>query len=909
MGKINIIGNQNPEIGIPHEYSIFKAFEMSPIQSPVFGTSQEMAHWEIFVLERNSWRKTEGNAKTGEQVSYTFNQKSLTRKGVKIIVTKGNDKAELTIQTKPAKKPKINTIDLLDINGHKVTAPLSYADTLIAKAYCTDMEGESLHFTLWEDDAKREGHNKINEVNKINPIPQRATVKKGIAQVSFNMAQYTIASRIANMQVAKGDKNEGKTHEYYVTAEYYGKLKASNNVNLKNPDYNTHQNTEQKKTHVADQHDSTSVKPATPIKQPNKKPEPPKPAPKKETYKIPVTQGAKTKAPDPQGKIISVEFVDFMGNPYKSMKFGTQVKAKIVTQNMKGRSVKLKIWEDDISNQLVFEHNYILGGDESYATIALTEEMRKKGDDWKEGREQEYFLEIEYAGQTVDSGAINVNDSAPQIKPEASRSVAVVKKPPKEKFDKVVGLGEEAVIYITSEIATEIKVDKNEKIISYPDYGGYNDMNEYKEGDKIYCKKTTRKKAGKDVIISAFPLYKMYIYRGKKVGEAVKKLKQDIANKTHENAESTVLTVARHAEINNKDYGKSGPLPPNTIESLYRIRYMQAWNYAKKESFRYRIISDNTSNMKPVDKVSSEVSSGAMALGSRGSISIDPWSSAGLIGCVGIRSANGDTHSSCEKEYPNQDKENYKFIYHALNNYLETIIPELKGVYGRRGYSNNGKVAVTISDYKEETKVFVLADPLPELSSCKLNLKKDGREEFYNEFGESAIKMVDKQKKSNKFKGLYIVSQRRQENSLKLKVPNNNPMNIKDTGDLGKSDLYTREVFNGKEVYINDGFGLFSTVEKGFEGYLKLLDRNFNDAYNAILDDTKTIDDFLSGMQDSGKKGAYATDPNYKTSIKGIFGGVVNDYKEILSYRLCKERTEDGKNKIKADIELLNKLK
>ena len=44
----------------------------------------------------------------------------------------------------------------------------------------------------------------------------------------------------------------------------------------------------------------------------------------------------------------------------------------------------------------------------------------------------------------------------------------------KEHFDKVVGLGKEAVLFISNEIATEIVVDKNGKIISYPDHGGYN---------------------------------------------------------------------------------------------------------------------------------------------------------------------------------------------------------------------------------------------------------------------------------------------------------------------------------------------------------------------------------------------------------------------------------------------------
>ncbi|MCS3868581.1 hypothetical protein J3D55_001497 [Chryseobacterium ginsenosidimutans] len=493
-------------------------------------------------------------------------------------------------------------------------------------------------------------------------------------------------------------------------------------------------------------------------------------------------------------------------------------------------------------------------------------------------------------------------EKKPTVQKPEGKTVSQVGGTKKEIFEKVVGLGKEAVIYISSEIATEIKVDKAGKITSHPDYGGYNGMTEYKEGDKLYAKKLPNGK-------SAFPLYKMYIYRGNKVGEAVKKLKQDLEFKTHENAESTVLTVARHAQTNNKDYGKSGPLPPNTMTTLYRVRYMQAWNHANKESFRYRIVSDNTSNLKPVKELAKEVSSGAMALGSRGSISLDPWRSSGLIGCVGIRNSDGETHSSCAKEYPNQDKVNYKFIYHALNNYLETVIPELTGVYGRRGYSSSGTVDVAASEFKEEVKVFVLVDPLPELSACKLNLKKDGREEFYNEFGKAAIDLVGSKGKSNKFKGLYMVAQRRQENGFKLAVPNNNPMNIKGKGDLGSSPLKTHEYEDGKKINITDGFANFSTVEKGFEGYLGLLNKNYNEAYNAILDDSKTIDDFLVGMQDKGKLGAYATDPNYKTLIKGIFNGVIKDYKEILNYKLCREKKEEEKNKIKKDIELLNKLK
>ncbi|WP_131368743.1 hypothetical protein [Chryseobacterium luteum] len=118
------------------------------------------------------------------------------------------------------------------------------------------------------------------------------------------------------------------------------------------------------------------------------------------------------------------------------MKFGTHVKAKIISKNMAGKTVRLKIWEDDISNVLLFEKDYILGGDETFITLFLTAQMRKDGDDWKEGNEQEYFLEIEYAGQSVDSEVINVNDSAPKIKvAEPAVSMTGVGKTPTQKQD------------------------------------------------------------------------------------------------------------------------------------------------------------------------------------------------------------------------------------------------------------------------------------------------------------------------------------------------------------------------------------------------------------------------------------------------------------------------------------------
>lgn len=418
MGNLTITGSTRPEIGKDNHYSIFQTGGNHTISNPLYPTSVEKAEWQIFVFEKKKWRETGGNKKLGDSVSYNFKQSSLVREGIKIVVTKGNDRGELIIKTKRAGQPKINSIQLLDVNGRPVIKPLNYFDVLLAKAECTDMEGETLHFTLWEDDAPRTGHNVINEINKINPIPISQTVINGKAEVRFNMAFYTQASMIANMQLAKGDKNEGKNHEYYVTADYYGKLEASNNINITNPDFS---NPIQRAIDLK-YPDKTPQKPKV-----NKHPTPPPRAPKKDTYKTPLTPKAKTKAKDQKGKIISAEFVDFLGKPYQTMKFGTQVKAKIISTGMKGKTIKLIIWEDDIFDQSVYENNYILSGDTSYATLTLTEKMRENGDDYAEGKEQEYFLEIEYAGQSINSKIVNVNDSAPKIKVETGVSTSGVK--------------------------------------------------------------------------------------------------------------------------------------------------------------------------------------------------------------------------------------------------------------------------------------------------------------------------------------------------------------------------------------------------------------------------------------------------------------------------------------------------
>ncbi|MFH6966955.1 hypothetical protein [Flavobacterium sp. FlaQc-28] len=714
MSDFKIIGNPDPVVGKEEFYSVNTFLpSILPFQNSTSSNSFEQpVKWEIYILENGRWRKTKENDKTGKRISYTFLQKSLERKGIRILARRGEDVARLNITSHPAEKPKIESIELLDKNGQKPAKPLSYGQTLKARVHCLHMEKHKVSVTLWEDDAAGAGHNKANEKNLIQTLS--GVVKNGKADVDFLL-------RPSFAKIAKQNgPEEGKIHEYYVTVDFNKNKIASNNVNVNDVE-----------APVAPFKAKTTPKEAEKPTIPSKKDSPKQDA-----------AGTKKE----KGRINSVNLTDTAGNKIKGTFKEKQIKVWINSTGLKGKDISLKLYDEDVaSNDLLFQQEFTLKSDLHAIVVPLDTIPRSLGGNfWTEGAEQELFAEVKVL-QTNDLKKSEVVDvDAKVFKPDPVEQTNKVAKvggeQKKEKFEKVIGLGKEAILYITSEIATEIKVDRNRRIESYPDYGGFNGMNEYKEAGKIYCKKLPNGK-------SAFPLYKMYVYRGNKTGEAIKKLKQDIKYKSYENAESTILTVARHTQSNNKNYVSKGPIPPNNLNSLYRIRYMQAWNHSGKESFRYRFVDDNVSNLRPLENLRLEVSSGAMTLKGRSSISIDPWKSKDLIGCLGIRNSDGTNHSSCGSEMGDLSASNYKFIYHALNNYLESVIPELTGVYGRRGYSSNERIVVKESKYKEEIKVFALIDNLPELNKDdKLFNLEDARRALrliYDNYGEEIAKNVE----------------------------------------------------------------------------------------------------------------------------------------------------------------------
>lgn len=236
MSDFKITGNPNPEIGKEEFYSVntllpkIESYYPNQISSPTHNNFEHPVTWEVYILEFGKWRKAKGNEKTGNIVSYTFLQRSLDRKGIRILAKRGEQIARLDIKSHPAEIPKIQSIELLDINGKKPTQPLAYGQTLKARVHCLHLDRQRIYATLWEDDADGGGHNKLNEKNKAKMLP--GIVKNGIADIDFVLTPDF--KKIANARNA----NEGQTHEYYVTAEIFQQEKTSSpNLNVNNSDY------------------------------------------------------------------------------------------------------------------------------------------------------------------------------------------------------------------------------------------------------------------------------------------------------------------------------------------------------------------------------------------------------------------------------------------------------------------------------------------------------------------------------------------------------------------------------------------------------------------------------------------------------------------------------------------------
>lgn len=368
MSDFKIIGNPNPVVGVLEFYTVSDFFsEISPSQEFVYipRSPENQVKWEVYVLEFGKWRKTKENDKTGKQVTYTFFEKSLTRKGIRLLARKGEKVAKIDIKPLGA-QPKIDHIELLDKNGAKINGRLSYGQTVKARVFCLNMEKRRISVTMWEDDVKGAGHNKANEKNFIETLS--GIVRFGKADIDF-----LLKPGFAKIATKGGPEND-KIHEYYVTAEYNREQAASNNVNVNAPE-----------TPVAPYKGKTRPKFSLSNTTADH--------PKKE---LPKSDKPAVAAPA-KGKINSVNITDTSGNAIKGRFREKQIKVWINSSNLIGKQVRLKLFDDDYGkDDLLFHQEFTIKSDLHAIVVPLDKIPRSWGGNFlADGNEQELFAEVE----------------------------------------------------------------------------------------------------------------------------------------------------------------------------------------------------------------------------------------------------------------------------------------------------------------------------------------------------------------------------------------------------------------------------------------------------------------------------------------------------------------------------------
>lgn len=417
-GVLRITGNTSPRTG---EKTFYKVTEWYP-DTPLSERKESLVTWELFRKRENGkFTTTNIKKKVGEFTfgkdawKYTFRvegylDKPEGKEPMSIIVQpqKNNQKAA-------PKEKDILGVKLTFHDGSPVNKKLSYRDRLWATAKCQGLEGEHIVFTLWEDDERGDGHNKKNQsIVKSPPIPVDS---QGYARWNFTLLNTYIA--IANKR-----EDDKKQHEYYVTAEYNGKMKASDNANANNPEY----------------------------KAPSAPPKPTgggKPQPKPDSPKGSTRTNSPNNQPDKKGVIKQIKLTDKNGKEFtKNPKFGETIRVSIDSYNLVGKKYTLKIWEHDlIGDDLLYSKDHTFLTNHVDVLIPLTEEMQKtgeigndpknpdSGEYWKRGQ-QEIFAEVIFVDLSAKSQTIDV-DILEAPKPQNNGNTAnAVKDQPKPEIPK-----------------------------------------------------------------------------------------------------------------------------------------------------------------------------------------------------------------------------------------------------------------------------------------------------------------------------------------------------------------------------------------------------------------------------------------------------------------------------------------
>ena len=399
-GVYKISGNSKPTVGKKEFYIVDQWYPATPLSD----RNLAKVTWELFIKTDNGFRAT--NIKKKGVNHFTFGKnayKYVYKIEGYLHEPEGNSPMSLIVypQKNEEKKVKIEK-DIKNVlltyeNGNTINKTLSYRDRLQATATCKGLEGEKIVFKLWEDDEIKNGHNNKNQfITKSPPIE----VNK------FGKAKWNFALNSTFISLANKREDDKSKHEYYVTAEFNGKiLEDSQNVNVINPEYKIEQ---------------PQQLPQRPRRQPRGNSSP---KPKQESPKASTRPNSPNNQPDKKGKILSIKLVDIHGKQFsKNPKFGDVIKLIIEGKDVVGQPYRLKIWEHDNTGEddLLYNQEHTFKSDKQEVYIRLLDEYRTIGEignnsknpdsgEYWTGNRQEIFAEVILLGIKSESQRIDID--------------------------------------------------------------------------------------------------------------------------------------------------------------------------------------------------------------------------------------------------------------------------------------------------------------------------------------------------------------------------------------------------------------------------------------------------------------------------------------------------------------------
>ena len=216
-----ISGNISPIAGEKYTYHIVDWYKDTPISE----RNPKNVIWELFRKRKNG-KFTTTNIKKKGNSNFTFGEASIGNTYRLEGYLHQPEGGGLIITPKQSSIPKINKVELFYVDDTKGST-FSFREKLRTRAYCSNMFNKDVIFTLWEDDAKGEGHNANNKA--IETLPPKKVNEEGVAAAEFTLTK-------ALMQKAAQGETDPKKLEFYVTVEYYkNKKHASENVDINNP--------------------------------------------------------------------------------------------------------------------------------------------------------------------------------------------------------------------------------------------------------------------------------------------------------------------------------------------------------------------------------------------------------------------------------------------------------------------------------------------------------------------------------------------------------------------------------------------------------------------------------------------------------------------------------------------------